>query len=311
MNKYIMIALLCLGGITACSGTKEVKKQSRLTTTPAKLDLFVNQHTDPYTILVKYILNVPGHAIPSCSQLIYSPRLVAPGHDYALTPLVITGTKYERRAKQLQIEESMLPNSPDVLSMTADGNDRKVKLSQTIPFELWMPEAKLIATVTLKTCNGRKDQYEMTLADGVFYMPLGPGPVRVKYVKKEVQQSQTKTFRFTYASGKATFDRNYGDNAPRMQEMMQFIDSLQNDPQLHLTKIILTGSSSPTGSLAVNRKLAEKRAQFMKDRLTERRHLNPALIDIRSIPEDPEGLRQVSCEFQYTRKLQETVPVPE
>ena len=357
MNKYIIIALLCLGELVACSGTKDINKKPQLTLTPQKLDLFVNQKTDPYTILVKYILNIPGHTVPACTRMIYTPHFVAPGHDYALTPLIVTGKKFERRAKRLQ---QMLPDDPNALRLTSDGKDMKVRLSQTIPFELWMPQSKLMATVTVENCNGRTRQYEMTLANGVFYMPLGPGPVRVKYVKKEVEQPMEKTIRFEYASGQATFDRNYDGNGPRMQEMMKLIDSLQNDPQLQLKKIIITGSGSPTGNLTVNRRLAEKRAQLMKDRLTERRHIDASLIETRSIPEDWERLRQlietsdmtdkymllriwdqaesdaqreallkkspqyqelsrtlfpklrqVSCEFQYTRKTLETVPVPE
>lgn len=49
MKKTIGILLGCLCILLLESGVKRIEKKPALTITPSRLQLFVDQHTDPYT----------------------------------------------------------------------------------------------------------------------------------------------------------------------------------------------------------------------------------------------------------------------
>ena len=52
MKKTIGILLGCLCILLLESGVKRIEKKPALTITPSRLQLFVDQHTDPYTIKI-------------------------------------------------------------------------------------------------------------------------------------------------------------------------------------------------------------------------------------------------------------------
>ena len=54
MKKTIGILLGCLCILLLESGVKRIEKKPALTITPSRLQLFVDQHTDPYTIKIVY-----------------------------------------------------------------------------------------------------------------------------------------------------------------------------------------------------------------------------------------------------------------
>lgn len=88
------IRMILLGGLfifILSSGVKKIEKEPCLTVTPSELRLFVNQHTDPYTLPIIYTLNIPAGFIPSCARLIYKPYFQAIDHRLDLTPLVVSG----------------------------------------------------------------------------------------------------------------------------------------------------------------------------------------------------------------------------
>lgn len=178
MNRLnlLLLGMACM--ILLCSGVKRVERNRPcVTTTPEKLQLFVNQQTDPYTIQVNYTLNIPADYMPSCARMIWQPYFIAAGNRYNLTPLIIVGRGYSRQEKRLEALTDKEPDYPDAMYLVSNGDGMKIKLSATVPFQLWMPDAKLRATVSVEACDREVDLHDLTLAIGVIYLPLGPGPV--------------------------------------------------------------------------------------------------------------------------------------
>ena len=186
MKKTIGILLGCLCILLLESGVKRIEKKPALTITPSRLQLFVDQHTDPYTIKIVYTLNIPHGFIPSCARMVYQPYFLSAGHRYDLTPLVVSGKNNLRQEKRLTALTDKQPDYPEALRLISEGEGMQVRLSETVPFELWMAQAKLRADVTLEACDREKHIEVLTLADGVIWLPMGPGPVRVKYAKERV-----------------------------------------------------------------------------------------------------------------------------
>ena len=292
MNKLITILTggLCILGLS--SGIKPEKKYTAITTTPNKLQLFVDQRADPYTIKIAYTLNIPADIIPSCGRLVYQPYFVASGHQYNLTPLVISGQKNVAQEKRLEALSGKRPEYPDAMQLISEGDGMKIRLSEIVPFEVWMAQSKLRADITLERCDREAHVEVLTLADGVIWFPLAPGPVLVKYIKEVTDVPKVAEEWFVYPAGNPVFEREYDGNMMRMKKMMGLIDSLQADTILHLKKIVITGNSSPSGSLSYNTWLARQRAENMKQRFVRRKGLDPRLIELRYVTVDWQGLRR-------------------
>lgn len=292
MNRWLitfLLLLLCM----LVSGRTRKYPQKFLTTTPEKLQLFVNQKTDPYTIKVAYTLNIPPDYIPSCARLIYQPYFLAADHRYDLAPLIISGKRSLRKQRRMRKLTGEQLAYAEAMHLETTGDGMKIKLSQIVPFQVWMAQSKLRADVILEYCNREKHMEVLTLADGVIWFPTGPGPALVKYVKEKVEVPDSSDFYFIYPTGKYVFEKEYQGNAARMQSMMRLVDSLQSNQGMKLEKIVITGYSSPSGNLTSNEWLARKRALQMKQRLVERRKLNPAFIEIRTVGIDWQGLREL------------------
>ena len=200
MKKTIGILLGCLCILLLESGVKRIEKKPALTITPSRLQLFVDQHTDPYTIKIVYTLNIPHGFIPSCARMVYQPYFLSAGHRYDLTPLVVSGKNNLRQEKRLTALTDKQPDYPEALRLISEGEGMQVRLSETVPFELWMAQAKLRADVTLEACDREKHIEVLTLADGVIWLPMGPGPVRVKYAKERVMVQKVSEFECFFPS---------------------------------------------------------------------------------------------------------------
>lgn len=293
MKKTIGILLGCLCILLLESGVKRIEKKPALTITPSRLELFVDRHTDPYTIKVAYTLNIPHGFIPSCARMVYQPYFLSAGHRYDLTPLIVSGQNNLRQEKRLSALTDKQPDYPEALRLISEGEGMQVRLSETVPFELWMVQAKLRADVTLEACGRKKHIEVLTLADGVIWLPMGPGPVRVKYVKERVAVQKISEFEFFFPLGQYIFNRDYDSNASGMKQMMRLIDSLQSDSTMRLEKIVITGSSSPIGTATFNTWLARQRAEQMKQRLVERKRMEAREIELECVGENWAGLRQL------------------
>lgn len=310
MNKWIIIGLFLLVWSVSYGKPDRFPRKQHVTTTPAKLQLFVDQKTDPYTIKITYTLNIPPDYIRSCARLVYQPYFMAPEHRYNLTPVIIRGKRNIREERRLRELSAGQPDYPDAIYLeNKKGDGMKIKLSQTVPFETWMTKSKLRADVILESCDREKHMEVLTLADGVIWYPLGPGPALVKYVKQMEEVPAVSSSYFLYPDGEVAYNRDYSDNARRMHEMMGVLDSLRTNKDRQLQKIVVTGYSSPTGSWEVNEKIARSRAGLLKDRLVQRFRLSPSKIEVKTVPYDWQGLKQLVLDDPAVSDKQEIMQI--
>lgn len=302
MNRIHIIFFVLLLILQACGGLKRVEKKPQLTTTPEKLQLFVDQKTDPYTVKVDYTLNIPKDYIPSCARLVYSPMLMAPGHEYALTPVVVMGKNYNRLEERKQFFENEQPDYPGAMSFVSGGEEMQINLSDTVPFQLWMPDAKLIAKVALDACDRAVQLYEKTLADGMVYIPQAPGPVIVKYVRKEVEKKEEGFAYFRYPVNGYIVNPALFNNQQQLDDMTGLIRKVMMDTAATVKRIVITGTCSPEGPWIYNANLAQKRAENIREYLIKHEQINPDLIEVKSIAEDWNGLRKLIAESDLPNK---------
>lgn len=279
--SFIFTCLFCIS-VQAKSGFPDQLP----TITPSKLELIVNQHTDPYTIHVDFILHIPQHYIPSCSQLLYSPRLVAHHQEYLLKPILITGKHFGKKLKRDHPYLYQQDKYKQKLQVYADGDSMRIRINQTVPFELWMTDAKFVADLYLEKCDGESRHRTQTLADGILYLPLGPGPVRVEYVTKEINTTRQDSFQFYYPVNVSYLRPSYSTNQEELNRLSRFLRQFPDHPRKQLEKIEITGYTSPDGSLLYNERLSLNRALHFKQYLETHCTLPPVSVKIKTSPAD-------------------------
>lgn len=302
MNRIYVILIAGLLILQACGGVKRVEKKPQLTTNPAKQQLFVNEKTDPYTIQVNYTLNVPEGYVPSCARLVYAPAFEAPGHEYALTPVVITGKNYNRLDERQQFFRDKQPDYPGAMHFVSGGENMQINMNQVVPFELWMPESKLVAKVMLEACDRETLLYNQTLADGMLYIPQTPGPALVQYVKKEVEKKEEGFARFRYAVNGYILDPALYNNRQEINDMIGLIQKIVDDTLATVNRIVITGICSPDGAWVFNENLAKKRAENVKNYLVQNEKIENSLLEVKYIAEDWEGLQKLIEESDLSDK---------
>lgn len=290
MKRIYCILWVGLLTLQACGGLKRLEKRPELTTTPEKLFLAVDTKADPYVIPVNYTLHIPRGYLPSCARLVYSPRLVAPGHEYLLTPVVIAGRSNDRLEERRQLLDDKQPDYPNALELVSHGDSMNIRLSERIPFELWMAGAKLEAKIVFDACDRQTLLYTQELAGGVFYIPVMPGPALVKYVHKEVEEKKEGFARFYYPVNGYKVDPALYDNQDQLDTMSAFIRRTLADTSVRVSRIVVTGICSPDGSWAYNEELAKRRAEFIRNYLIQYDRISAAMVEIKYIAEDWEGL---------------------
>lgn len=301
MKRIYIFLITTMLIVQACSTIKRTTQKKQLTTQPEKPALVVNQSADPFFIPVDYTLNVPKNYVMPCARLVYEPYFTATDNKYGLTPVVITGTKYGRLENRLEELEGKAPEFPQAKHYAAEKKDMQINISEKVPFQAWMPESKLMATITLKACNHDTILYTQTVNNKVEYVPI-PAPVVKKFVQKEVVQKEDGFARFYYPANGFKVDPALDNNQNQLDDMRSLVNKIKHDTTMHITRIVITGICSPDGAYSYNESLARKRAEYIQQYLIDQNQITPNIVEARYIPEDWTELRKLISESDLQNK---------
>lgn len=292
MKMTYYLFLIVTFSLFACGSVKEKSGKYPLTISPAHPELFVNQKTDPYTIRVKYTLNIPADYISAKDRLIYVPRITAPGHEYTLKPLIISGSKFRNKHQAIQKIGLSSADISESRRFRWVPGAMQVEIDEVVPFQLWMAQAKVWGTVIVENRHTVRT-FTQAVADGIVYIPLGPGPVRVKYVEKEIPVSQEAIFYFRYPVNASFLYPDLSDNLEQLNKMGDLLLQIKHSSSQKLDRIVITGMSSPDGSPAYNEKLSMKRADNFLQYLENTSGPFHIRIEVRTEPQDWQGFLEL------------------
>ena len=86
------------------------------------------------------------------------------------------------------------------------------------------------------------------------------------------QETRTE-FRVDFRVGSAVVEPDYMNNAQRLSEIIDFVNSVKSDPAVEIASVTFCGTASPEGSMLQNRQLSQKRMQALE-------HIVRSKIDI-------------------------------
>lgn len=302
MNHLYLLLISGILILQFCGGLHRTSQKPMPTTTPPQLELTVDQNSDPYTIPVSFTLNIPKNYIPSCARLIVIPHFSAQGYDQKLTPVIIQGKKHHTIEQRLSELEGISPDYPEAKRYVSDGNEIQIRINENVPFQTWMPTSNLVLHSTLEACDQSVTLPQQILATGVAYLPLAPGPVVVKYIKKTVTRKEEGFAHFYYPVNRYNVDPALYNNQAQLDSMTNLIRNTMNDTLMHVNRIVITGICSPDGSWKYNETLAKERANYIKNYLVNNLKIDNNLITTNYIAEDWDELIKLIKASSMTNK---------
>lgn len=96
-----------------------------------------------------------------------------------------------------------------------------------------------------------------------------------------------------FRRGYSTFDTSYRDNGKHLESFVDRVNTLRQNPSCRIRSIRFTTGASPEGSAALNERLSQKRAEFVRQYLESHLSLGEIPFECISLGIDWDGLTQL------------------
>ncbi len=176
---------------------------------------------------------------------------------------------------------------------------QEINYSATIPFESWMKSGKLILREEVSGCAectaaGYKEGATTTIVSPCLASPLPTFALGFKQPKQEKikTREESREARLQFRQNSRNILPGYKNNRKELAKVKQSITDVQNDKDITIKAIYITGYASPEGTREYNLTLSKARAEALAQYLQEEISIDPILIHTNGKGEDWEGLRE-------------------
>ncbi len=191
-------------------------------------------------------------------------------------PILINGTTrhkaYQRAVALGHIEE--YEPVPGAVIQSKNKVLAPAPYHYSVAYQDWMQDAYLEVREVLCGCGGEREMItHERLFDKILLEPRAynflPG---LSYLQPQAEPVKNRSERYevylNFPVGKTVIQREFGNNQSELNKLESAINTLKNDANLTVTRVNIAGYASPEGSVALNDRLSEGRAQALKTLLT-------------------------------------------
>lgn len=278
MKKIIYLATL-LSGI--CAGEIVAQEADSYKGTVVVTPLALQQQED--SLLVSIDFQVSGVTIDSRTGADFIPVLTSGKQRMMLPRLSVKGRndyKEYRRSQLLMTRKERAAwqkNAPYAVIKGYKSDKQIIHYNYKLPFESWMESAHLDLQRDLCGCGEIQKISLERLAESVrLQKPKIIEPYQINPLLSYLQPTQEPIKQrgleiasfLDFASGKTAIHPDYMNNPVELAKIRTGIDELKNDKNVTLNSIRIVGYASPEGTLALNKRLSEARANALKGYLS-------------------------------------------
>ena len=236
------------------------------------------------SLYVDMSVTTEGRNVPSRMSADFTPVLVADGQSLALPGIEIKGRnnyKNFRRSQALmsQKERRAYASAAPYLVVPDYKGGRQIDYRLAIPYESWMSSARLNlqksdcgcgqSNVTdVRILANRVALEEVIIIERYRIEPhLAYVQPEAEAVKRRAEQGEAF---LDFAVGKTAINPDFGRNATELEKIRKMIGLVHDDKDVTINRIAIAGYASPEGSLAMNERLSEGRANALRNYLQSR-----------------------------------------
>lgn len=288
---YVVIALLCVSAITVKAQKNQYCGQFH----------FVPREVVKEGDSVRTGFDIePGEFRFKRQQMVtFTPVLKSRdgNHSYRFDPVVIAGRTRTKAVKRgIKLGNFNYDVEPAATVRYTGRNNPTIPVDLTAPYETWMRDASMeieeLASGCAR-CHIAENTYP--LVDSVL-PPVYKPQYAMAYVTPPVEEvkrrSESYAARLNFKVAKYNLLPGFMDNAAKLKEVDDIVNTVKNDSNLTLTQFSVTGYASPEGNFNSNMKLSENRAKVFVNYVVNKHGLKRNMIDVSWKGEDWNGLKQ-------------------
>lgn len=247
-----------------------------ITITPSELQ----QRGDSLYVVMDFKMNRVN--VDSRRSADFIPVLVSPTRTKKLPKVSVKGRnnyKNYRRSQALMSKKQAVAynlNAPYEVVKGYRYRDDRITYRYAMPYEKWMADARLDLQRDDCGCGNVQTMAMERLVDNVSLekiILIEPYQITpsLAYVQPMVESIKRRDVaaeaKLDFAVGKTVIRPDYMGNPMELAKIRRMIDECRNDKNIEVKGIKIIGYASPEGSLAMNKRLSEGRANALKNYL--------------------------------------------
>lgn len=230
-----------------------------------------------------------------------------------LPSFVINGKVRDRVQQRTEaLDDTNLNPDAVVKVRRKNGTAQTLDYDASVPFKKWMIGGDLRLRAYVTGC-ALCDEGDENTSTGDIFPPMNPAYYSPFIQPKEEtvkRRSETRSARLQFRQDSHRIDPKFKSNATELDTVRNSISLVEDNNDLTITGIYVTGYASPEGSFDYNMKLSERRAkaftEYMKDEL---KGVDPKLYHVDWKGEDWEGLREEVVKHPKLLKIDEVLNI--
>ncbi|MCD7930237.1 MAG: DUF3868 domain-containing protein [Tannerellaceae bacterium] len=262
---------------------------------PAEL---VQQNDSMYLTMT---VNVNNMTLGRNQSLSFTPVLVGEGRQAEYPSLMINGRvrqKALRRAEALDEDTRSYLQKYYVITEAGNSYSRTMTYRAAVPYEDWMRGARVDLIQDMSGCGKSS---ELVLENIIGFSPLVYDWDAIPaYIKPQAEAIKVRDDRFEvyleFVVAKTDILPDFRNNRAELNTLEAGLNTIQNDANLQVTRLAITGYASPEGSVDLNNRLSEGRANAMSDYLAGRYRFPRNVYQVEKGGEDWAKLEQLVAE---------------
>lgn len=241
------------------------------------------------SVEVRFMLDLDSLELGSNRFIHLTPALVNGDSVCALAPLTIAGRRQDIVHQRIR-KDGILIRRYKNEKQTFDYRDMTL-------YKDWMNGSRLMLVQDLCGCGGALVEQHMTpLKEVLFEVPVYHVRPAFAFLAPRVEAVKHRE-----ESGRAFLDfpvnqtriyPDYRNNRAELEKIRATVDLVRSDTNTHITHISIHGYASPEGSYTNNRRLAQGRAEALKQYVRGQYNFDDRIFSVQSTPEDWEGLKE-------------------
>ena len=293
MPFYIYILFLI--GLTANAQSTP----TQLANNKIKIDHFTMQRLEGQ-VVVSLNLNLDSLYIRSNRFMAFTPVIIgAEGQREALTPLVVAG-----RRQHIVFEREGNRQYPDAVEVRRHNATAQVaEYLQAVPYQPWMSGGNLRIVEDLCGCGKLLASSDTNFPIFDYHSEEG---IMLALVVPEVQAIKARqeegSAYLDFPVNETVIYPDYRRNPIELHKIISTINLIKSDSLVQITHIDIHGFASPEGSYSNNVRLAEGRAQALKEYVRRQYDFADSVFSVSSTPEDWAGLRRFVADSELNEK---------
>ena len=283
--RYILLASLLISG-NVVAQEKEGSK------------ILVNNQSilidDNRQVVVTMDITLPGNLeVPTNNVLAITPVLKdSSGAHVASLPSVLV---YGRNRYLIDERANDIPADAYTVFRREKEKDQSFDYTSRISYEKWMHGADLELFSEIKGCAGCKEEENSMYVTSAYLEKYTVKP-QVVFVEPQVEQIKNRVEHgrayLDFPVNKTVIYPEYRRNPDELREIKRTIDVVKNDENVKITGVHIDGYASPEGGYRNNVRLAQGRAEALKNYVIGEYEFAEDIFKVTSTPEDWAGLKK-------------------